>query len=233
MTSSAIRFMLQSTAITSAQAHSHDVRHPIFARVYERVAQTAERRGGAEHRQRTLTGLTGRVIEVGAGSGANFAHYPSSVEQVLAVEPEDYLRERASKAAAVAPVAVTVVDGVGGRLPAEDGSFDAGVAALVLCTVPDQDVALAELFRVIRPGGELRFYEHVVAKTPLQARFQRLADATFWPRLAGGCHMARDTRQAIERAGFQIESCERFQFSPAWFIPPDPHILGTARRPAP
>ncbi len=191
----------------------------------------SERRGGDEHRRRLLAGLSGRVIEVGAGTGANFAHYPTTVSEVVAVEPERYLRERAERAATQAPVAVSVVDGVGDLLPGEDGSFDAGVAALVLCTVPDQKRALAELFRVIRPGGELRFYEHVVADRKWEARYQRFADATFWPHVAGGCHLARDTTAGIEQAGFQIETCDRFPFSPATFIPPDPHVLGVARRP--
>jgi ubiquinone/menaquinone biosynthesis C-methylase UbiE len=223
--------MPERTAQFSEPSSAKTVRHPVFARVYEKVAEIAERRGGAEHRQRLLAGLSGRVIEVGAGSGANFPHYPTAVSEVTAVEPERYLRERAQRAATQAPVPVSVIDGVGDRLPGEDGSFDAGVAALVLCTVPDPQRALAELFRVIRPGGELRFYEHVLADTPGQARFQRFADATFWPHVAGGCHMARDTKSAIEHAGFQIETYERFQFSPAPFIPPDPHILGAARRP--
>jgi ubiquinone/menaquinone biosynthesis C-methylase UbiE len=205
--------------------------HPVFARVYAKVAETSERRGGAEHRQRLLAGLSDRVIEVGAGSGANFAHYPASVVEVVAVEPERYLRQRARQAATSAPVSVSVVEGEADRLPGEAQSFDAAVAALVLCTVPDQSSALAELFRVLRPGGELRFYEHVVAYPKWESRFQRLADATFWPLLAGGCHLARDTIAAIERAGFQIETCERFPFSPAPFLPPDPHILGVARRP--
>lgn len=205
--------------------------HPLFARIYTKVADIGERRGAAEHRRRLLAGLSGRVIEIGAGTGANFVHYPTTVGEVIAVEPERYLRERAQLAAARAPVAVSVVDGVGDRLPGEPQSFDAGVAALVLCTVPDQQSVLAELFRVIRPGGELRFYEHVIAETPGKARFQRFADATFWPHVAGGCHMARDTRSAIELAGFEIETCERFQFSPAPPLPPDPHILGSARRP--
>ena len=205
--------------------------HPVFARIYTKVAEMAESRGGAEHRRGLLAGLTGRVIEVGAGSGANFAHYPTTVDQVVAVEPEPYLRERAQRAAAHAAVPVSVVAGDADRLPGEAGSFEAGVAALVLCTVPDQQRSLAELFRVIRPGGMLRFYEHVIADTSGQARFQRFADATFWPHVAGGCHMARDTKSAIEQAGFEIEDCERFQFSPAAFLPPDPHILGTARRP--
>ena len=204
--------------------------HPMFARVYTRVAEISERRGAAGHRRKLLAGLRGRVIEVGAGSGANFRHYPASVAEVLAVEPEPYLRERAQHAAKDATVTVSVARGDADGLP--DGeSFDAGVVALVLCTVPDQDAALAELYRVIRPGGELRFYEHVRSHSTWEARFQRLADATLWPRLAGGCHLARDTTAAIERAGFRIEVCERFSYSPAPLLPADPHILGIACRP--
>jgi ubiquinone/menaquinone biosynthesis C-methylase UbiE len=204
--------------------------HPLFARIYARIAEMSERRGGAAHRRKLLTGLRGRVVEVGAGSGANFKHYPSSVSGVIAVEPEPYLRERAQIAAAKASVPVSVEDGDADRLPGEAESFDAGVTALVLCTVPDQQRALAELHRVIRPGGELRFYEHVISESSWEARFQRLADTTLWPRLAGGCHLARDTGAAIEQAGFQVERCERFPFSPAPFLPSDPHILGIARR---
>ncbi|MDE3069982.1 MAG: methyltransferase domain-containing protein [Acidobacteriota bacterium] len=215
----------------STAGRASAVHHPLFARVYERIVRTAERRGDGEHRDRLLSGLSGRVIELGAGTGANFAHYPAGVEEVLAVEPEEYMRERAREAAARAPVPVSVVEGVGAALPAPDASFDAGVAALVLCTVPDQAAALAELHRVIRPGGQLRFYEHVVANSPLQARAQRLADATFWPRVAGGCHLARDTLAGIEAAGFSIEHCDRFAFSPMAPLPAPPHILGSARRP--
>jgi hypothetical protein len=105
------------------------------------------------------------------------------------------------------------------------------VASLVLCTVPDQRGALAELFRAIRPGGELRFYEHVRAAHPRVLRVQRIADATFWPHVAGGCHLSRDTRAGIEQVGFRIERCERFAFSPARYLPAAPHILGLARRP--
>jgi ubiquinone/menaquinone biosynthesis C-methylase UbiE len=205
--------------------------HPVFARIYARVAEMGERRGGAEHRRKLLTGLQGRVVEVGAGSGANFRHYPASVSEVLAIEPERYLRERAQRAAGQAQVSIAVADGSADRLPGEPASFDAGVVALVLCTVPDPQAALAELHRVIRPGGELRFYEHVAADTKWETRFQRLADATIWPRVAGGCHLARDTAASIEQAGFQIQTLERFSFSPARFLPPDPHILGIARRP--
>jgi ubiquinone/menaquinone biosynthesis C-methylase UbiE len=211
-------------------ASEEKVEHPFFARFYLRMASSRKSKGEDEYRRRMLAGLSGRVIEVGAGNGLNFPFYPDTVEQVLAVEPEPLLRKAATKNAADAPVAVEVVDGVSGRLPAEDESCDAGVASLVLCSVPDQARALGEFRRVIRPGGELRFYEHVVAHRRLAAGLQRVADATFWPRVGGGCHLARDTGTAIERAGFRIESSERFPFTPGAPIPPIPHILGLAIR---
>jgi ubiquinone/menaquinone biosynthesis C-methylase UbiE len=204
--------------------------HPLFARVYTRVAELSERRGGGEHRRKLLTGLAGRVVEVGAGSGANFPHYPASVSEVIALEPERYLRQRAQRAAAETPISISVTTGDAEQLPGEVASFDAGVVALVLCTVPDQQKALAELHRVIRPGGELRFYEHVLSHSKWEARVQQLADATFWPHLAGGCHLARDTTTAIEQAGFQIETIERFSYSFAPGLPSDPHVLGIAQR---
>ena len=209
----------------------HDVHHPVFARLYSRGGAASEKRGAAEHRRRLVAGLSGRVIEVGVGDGRNFPHYPRAVAHLLAVEPERYLRARAAEAARRAPVPVEVVDGVADRLPAGDASFDAGVASLVLCSVPDQARALAELRRVIRPGGELRFYEHVVSRAPVRARLQRAADALFWPRISGGCHASRDTGRAIEAAGFEIESCDRFAFSPLPPMPAFTHVLGVARRP--
>ena len=106
------------------------------------------------------------MIEVGAGNGLNFPHYPADVEELVAVEPEEYLRERAVAAVRTAPVPIRVLDGVAGRLPAGDGSFDAAVVSGVLCSVPDQGSALADLRRVLRPGGELRFYEHVRGGIP-------------------------------------------------------------------
>jgi ubiquinone/menaquinone biosynthesis C-methylase UbiE len=207
------------------------VHHPIFARVYARISESGERRGGAEHRARLLAGVSGRVIEVGAGNGKNFRHYPSSVTEVVAVEPESTLRKLGEAEAETAVAPIRVVGGVAEQLPAEDESFDVGVVSLVLCSVGNQDRALGELRRVIRPGGELRFYEHVVSKKQIEARIQRALDATIYPYVSGNDHMSRDTGAAIERNGFAIESCERFRFSPAVWLPPDDHILGIARRP--
>ena len=206
---------------------AESVNHPLFARIYMRAASSKEDR----YRRELLADLEGEVVEVGAGHGLNFAFYPAAVNRVLAVEPEPVLREAASEAAAKASVAVEVVEGVASALPAADGSFDAAVASLVLCSVPDQQLALAELRRVIRPGGALHFYEHVVAHPVAGRGLQRFADATFWPRVAGGCHLSRDTEAAIAEAGFELESSRRFNFSAGPPVPPIPHVLGVARRP--
>jgi ubiquinone/menaquinone biosynthesis C-methylase UbiE len=209
------------------------VNNPVFARIQARAAAIEERRGGAERRRQLLAGLEGRVVEVGAGSGVSFAHYPAGVDELVAVEPEPHLRELASAAAVSAPVPVRVVDGLAERLPVDDGWADAVVMAGVLCSLPDPRGALDEVARVLRPGGELRFYEHVRARNPRLGRLQRVLDATFWPSLFGGCHTSRDTEAAIGGAGFAIQERERFSFRPTLLaIPVAPRILGRARRQA-
>lgn len=204
----------------------------MFARLYARLGSKAEDKGQAEHRRELLAGLTGRVVEVGAGHGLNFQHYPETVTEVVAVEPESHLRGLASKAADTAPVAIRVVDGVADAIPAGDEEFDAGVACLMLCSVPDQARALAEYRRVLRPGAELRFYEHVLADTPRFARAQRFGDRSrLWPRVSGGCHASRETARAIEAAGFEIERSRKFRFRAGLTDAiATPKILGVARR---
>lgn len=208
------------------------VRHPIFARIYARIADAAEAKGAAEHRDEMLAGLSGIAIEIGAGSGLNFGHYPSTVDQVHAVEPEPHLRKLAEAAARTAPVAVTVLDGTADRLPVPDGSCDAAVCSLVLCSVTDQAAALAEIKRVLRPGGEIRLYEHVIDPSPKFARFQRRVDIVH-PYVSGGCHVTRDTEAAVLAAGFEIVHLRRFRFAPDRLATAAaPKILGTARLPA-
>jgi SAM-dependent methyltransferase len=208
-----------------------DIPRPRFARMYLKAAARADRRGATDHRQRLLQDLTGRVLEVGAGNGLNFAHYPPTVTEVVAIEPEPTLRAIAQRAAAGAPVPVTVRAGTADALPLADGEMDAAIASLVLCSVPDQARALAELHRVLRPGGELRFYEHVIARCQPKRAILQLADRSgLWPAIGGGCHPARDTGAAIEAAGFTIEHCERFGFRASALEPNVPHILGIARR---
>ena len=197
----------------------------MFARVYVRVGHLMDAEIG-DHRRRLLAGLTGRVLEVGAGNGLNFPHYPATVTEVMAVEPEPYLRRLAQAAARQAPVPIRVADGVAEALPAPDGAVDAVVASLVLCTVTDPQLALAEARRVLRPGGELRFYEHVRATDPRLARWQDRLQRP-WGWLVGGCHPNRDTVAAITAAGLQLVQLDRFDLQA---MPPlaRPHVLGVA-----
>jgi ubiquinone/menaquinone biosynthesis C-methylase UbiE len=150
----------------------------------------------------------------------------------VAIEPEPTLRAAAERAATQAPVPVSVRAGAAESLDLADGEMDAAVASLVLCSVPDQARALAEISRVLRPAGELRFYEHVIAeRQPMRAMLQLADHSRLWPTLCGGCHPARDTAAAIKAAGFTIERCERFGFRASALEPSVPHILGVARRP--
>jgi ubiquinone/menaquinone biosynthesis C-methylase UbiE len=205
-----------------------EVRHPLFARFFDRLSRLMEKEAG-ERRDELLEGLSGRVLEIGAGNGLNFRHYPATVEEVVALEPEAYLRAKAEQAALDAPVRVSVRDGVAEPLPFEDDSFDAAIASLVLCTVPDQGRTLSEMKRVLRPGGELRFLEHVRSDRPRKARLQEwLDDAGVQPRIAGGCHCARDTVRAIEAAGFRIERVRSFALGASWLYT-NPHVIGAAR----
>ena len=205
-----------------------EVRHPLFARLFDRLSPLMEREVG-EHRDELLAGLTGRVVEIGAGNGVNFGHYPPTVEEVVALEPERYLRAKAHEAAGAVAVQVIVRDGVADPLPLDTDEFDAAVASLVLCSVPDAGPALAELRRVLRPGGELRFLEHVRSDSPRKARIQeRLDSSGVWPRLGGGCHCSRDTVAAIEAAGFGVERVRSFDMGPGW-LHTNPHVLGLAR----
>jgi len=206
--------------------------HPRFARMYERISAESERRGTAEHRDRLLAGLTGRVIEVGAGNGMNFSHYPGTVREVVAVEPDDHLRALADQATARAAVPVRVVAGHATALPADDDSFDAAVTSLVLCSFPDVPAALAEIRRVLKPGGQLRFFEHVRSARPWLGLLED-AITPLWSRVGGGCHPNRDTAAAIRAAGFDIADLDRFSYAPLRFYPSHAHVLGRAQpRPA-
>lgn len=199
-----------------------NLQHPWFARLYLRLSALAEKSGAAEHRAALLAGLSGRVIEVGAGNGLNFKHYPHTVVEVLAVEPDDVLRAHAARAARNASIPIRVVAGHADALPAEAASFDAAVMSLVLCSVPDQLSALAAVRRVLRPGGELRFYEHVRSGRRWRGRGQDLIDP-IWSRVAGGCHPNRHTVAAIRRAGFEVSEVDAIEFGLQ-------HVLGRATR---
>jgi ubiquinone/menaquinone biosynthesis C-methylase UbiE len=204
------------------------IRHPLFARAYARMSRGPESRGLTERRGELLAGLSGCVVEIGAGNGLNFAHYPATVDEVTAVEPEPYLHKLALRAAAKAPVSVRVIDAVADRLPFAAGTFDHVVFSLALCSVADPRAALTEAHRVLRPDGGLRYLEHVISHRRSAAWAQRALDATVWPRVAGGCHLARDTGALIRECGFAVHGEQRIK--PTWETPAIPHLLGRASR---
>jgi ubiquinone/menaquinone biosynthesis C-methylase UbiE len=207
---------------------AEQVHHPIFARFFDRLTRVMEPELG-KHRDQLLAGLSGRVLEVGAGNGSNFSRYPSSVAEVVAIEPEPFLRAKAELAAQKARAHIHVQAGVAAPLPFEANSFDAAVASLVLCTVPDLRAALAELRRVLKPDGELRFFEHVRSPQTAKARLQRAFDRSgIWPLIAGGCHCSRPTTDVISESGFHITEVERIEVGPSWMIT-NPHVRGMAR----
>jgi ubiquinone/menaquinone biosynthesis C-methylase UbiE len=208
---------------------AQEVENPLFARFFHRFCGRDRGTGERDLRRELLAGLSGRVVEVGAGNGINFEHYPLGIDELIAVEPEPYLRGQAERAAAEARVSVRVVPGVASSLELSDASVDAVVVCGVLCSVPDQRAALLEFHRVLRPGGELRFYEHVRSRRERFAAWQRRVDA-IWSRLMGGCHTDRDTLTSILDAGFRLERCRSFWFPPgARLYPVAPRILGIAQ----
>jgi SAM-dependent methyltransferase len=212
------------------QAAGTTVDHPFFARVWP-VAVNHESRAVRFLRRENLAGLSGRVLEVGAGIGTNFALYPESVEQVVAIEPETHMAERARAAAATAPVPVQVI----GQTVEEFGGgeqFDAVVCSLVLCSVRDPEGVLRHLLSLLRPGGQLRYLEHV-ASAGARGRLQRFADATVWPKFLGNCHTHRDTERSIVDAGFEVDTSRREWTLPFLTIRPvvSELALGRARKP--
>lgn len=178
-------------------------------------------------RSENLAGLSGRVLEVGAGTGTNFAFYPQTVREVIALEPETRLAPKAREAAGASPIPVTVVESTIEALPTGE-PFDAVVCSLVLCSVDDPDAVLRQLNSVLKPGGELRYFEHV-ASSGWRGSLQQLADATVWPRISGNCHTHRDTERAITAAGFSVNAARHQWTLPAWVpLPVSEVALGRA-----
>lgn len=200
-----------------------------FGQYFARVGPRMDARGAAAHRRRLIEAAYGAVVEIGAGYGATFPFYPSTVTGVLALEPDATLRALAAAEAVKASVPVTVYDGVAEALPAADESVDVVVSSLVLCSVADQAAALAEVLRVLRPGGLLLFYEHVRSAHRVLAAVEDLF-TPLWSRLGGGCHLNRDTAAGIAAAGLTLQNVERFGFAALPGNPRVAHILGTAQK---
>lgn len=208
---------------------SDSVDNPFFARVWTAMS-AREPESLLRLRRENLAGLTGRVLEVGAGTGTNFEFYPAGVTEVVAVEPERRLAALAEEAAVRAVVPVTVTADTVEQFTADE-PFDAVVCSLVLCSVDEPETVVAQLYSLLKPGGQLRYLEHVAA-TGARAGLQRVADATVWPRLLGNCHTHRHTEATIVGAGFAIAGARREWAVPAWVpLPVAEFAIGVANRP--
>ncbi|MDO8477742.1 MAG: class I SAM-dependent methyltransferase [Candidatus Rokubacteria bacterium] len=200
--------------------------HPVFAAVYDRLTRSAERKFLGAHRAWLCARATGRVLDLGAGTGANFPYLDADA-QVLAAEPDPYMLARARRRARALGLSVTFLPDAAESLPLEAASVDAVLATLVLCTVEDPARALHEIRRILRPGGRLLFLEHVRLEHPVWGRVQDVV-APAWKALFAGCHPNRDTVTAVRRAGFTIEELERC----AWGPLPGPLFVRGAAVPA-
>jgi SAM-dependent methyltransferase len=207
-----------------------DLRSWLFASMYDRLTSGVEAAGLAAHRARLLKEARGRVLEIGAGTGANLRFYPSDVETITCAEPEAAMATRLERRVREQSRPVTIVHAPVERLPFGDAEFDTVVSTLVLCTVSDQRRALREVWRVLKPGGRLLFLEHVRSDQPRLAAWQDRLNGL--NRLvAGGCNCNRATLDAIRSARFTLTTLTRGELPKA---PPfvRPLIVGTAERPA-
>ena len=204
--------------------------HKWFAAVYDRLIASAERSYMKAIREEIAGGAKGRVLEVGAGTGANFSYYNDHAEEVIATEPDRYMLERAGHKAEDAGRAIELRQASAEELPFEDHSFDTVVSTLVMCTVPRPLRMLSEVRRVLKPSGELRLYEHVRYDHAFGAFWQDMITPV-WRWFGAGCHPNRDTVSVIREAGFEFQQLELMKPLPP--IPPmvlvRPHIKGVAR----
>jgi ubiquinone/menaquinone biosynthesis C-methylase UbiE len=194
------------------------------ARLYDPFLALAERRGMRAHRRALLASARGRVLEIGAGTGLNLAHYPDAVTELVLAEPEPGMRARLLRRVAGR---AEVVAAPAEALPFPDGSFDCVVSTMVLCTVEDVAASLAEIRRVLRPGGQLLFAEHVRASSPELARWQDRLEAP-WRAFGAGCRCNQPTVELLVGGGMHVRRLERA----AWRGMPAlvrPLVLGHAR----
>lgn len=179
----------------------------VFSAVYDPLLRGTEEAGLRDRRREVLSGARGRTIDIGAGTGANLGLFPAEADVVMA-EPDPHMTKRLRQKLAESGSKVELVEAGAEELPFEDSSFDTAVFTLVLCTVPDPSAALAEAARVLRPGGQLLFVEHVRAESPSVAHWQDRLE-TPWKYFADGCHCNRDTVANIEASPLTLDSVER------------------------
>ncbi|HUH07283.1 MAG TPA: class I SAM-dependent methyltransferase [Egibacteraceae bacterium] len=202
-----------------------------FAALYTPLMRLIDRRGLAERRARLVAGVEGDVVEIGAGSGQNVAHYPRTLRSLTLIDPNPgMVRRLRAQAAAVRPQA-RVITGAAESLPLPAGSADYVVATLVLCSVADPTAALAEVRRILRPGGQFLLFEHVAGDGALRRVQQAIEPVQ--KVIARNCHLTRDSRALLREAGFDVSEIADIPFE-GWPAPFRPGIEGSARvRPEP
>ncbi len=205
--------------------------HKWFAAIYDRMMASEEKKFFGAIREEMLKDVSGEVLEVGAGTGANFPYYRNGAH-IVATEPDPYMLARARKRAADVSANIEIHQAAAEELPFPDATFDFVIDTLVLCSVRDPRTALSEMKRVLKPGGELRLYEHVRYQNPIGAISQDIVTPV-WRWFGAGCHPNRDTGRTLREAGFEVVSERvRKELPP---IPPmifsRPHLQVVARRP--
>jgi ubiquinone/menaquinone biosynthesis C-methylase UbiE len=176
----------------------------VFAAIYDRITRRGEQRTMARQRRELVANARGRTLEIGAGTGANIPYYPDAVEELILGEPFEPMRRQLERKLTTSGKSASTLDASAEAIPLEEESVDTVVSTLVLCTVDFPDVALAEIARVLRPGGQLLFIEHVRSQSPRLARWQDRLQ-TPWRHFAAGCRCNRDTIASIRAAGFTTE----------------------------
>jgi ubiquinone/menaquinone biosynthesis C-methylase UbiE len=180
----------------------------MFAAGYDTFVAAMEKNFLGDVRRQLLANASGRVIEIGSGTGVNLQHYPRTIEELVCTEPEAPMAKRLRRKAADTDLPVRIVEAGAEDLPFEDASFDTAVATLVLCTVSDPRASLRELARVLKPGGHLIFIEHVRAPEPGLAKWQDRLHP-LWIRFGHGCHCNRPTLDTIEASPFTVTEHRR------------------------
>lgn len=192
-------------------------RERVLPHIIDRACGTPELH---EWRAQVAAGLAGQVVEIGFGSGLNMAAYPADVEVVYAVEPAAVARRLSEPRVAASAVEVRHVGLDGQRIPLDENSCDGALSTFTLCTIPNVAAALAELRRVVRPGGRFHFLEHGRSPDARVATWQRRIEPV-QKRLADGCHLTRDIADLVEQAGFELEQVSsRYAKGPkpwSWF----------------
>jgi ubiquinone/menaquinone biosynthesis C-methylase UbiE len=198
----------------------------LFAALYDTVSKGSEAAGMREERRQLLAGADGATLEIGAGTGLNLEHYPDAVSRLVLVEPDKHMRRKLGRRLETLGRTAEIIDAPAGALPFPDASFDTVVVTYVLCSVPDQQEALAEIARVLKPDGRFLFLEHVRSADPKLARQQDRIRPLY---NLFGCNPNRDTLAGIESSTLTVESVKHGEVPKAPKFE-RPLIVGTARR---